>query len=456
MSRWTFVALLLVAGCSSSQPPSAGTPDAVGRDAGDDGAPDARAEDDAGAEDATADAAAVGDAETDAGTPDAGAAADAAAMEDADLGAAADAAELERCAPRPFGPEVSTPGATTSPTDYGSAGPLAVQLNTDVPSPSWPDHPGTVARPANLDAYPVLFYSHAYGGTDPTHIEQMLRRLASNGYNVVFIPYRTTGSRTEQYDTLWNGFLSAVSQYGARFDLSRVGFFGHSFGGGASPELARRAFADPQANGLPDAWGTQGRFIMSMAPWYSYPNLKQPTATNDNYRALPLDTKVIIQVFGDDDTNDHLIALHDIWEKLPAGLVDKSWQLIPSDGCNGQWLNAGHSVPATFNGMPVGSGYNAHDVWGVARRILALADYSFHGGGAAARAIAFPSSEAERSMGNWVDCGGRPVVALRASETTPISSRCSGGGGAGARGYVFDYSADAHCRFADQGAPLCR
>jgi hypothetical protein len=193
-----------------------------------------------------------------------------------------------------------------------------------------------------------------------------------------------------------------------------------------------------------------------MAPWYSYPNLKQPTATNDNYQSLPLDTKVIIQVFADDDTNDHLIALHDIWEKLPVGLVDKSWQLIHSDGCNGQWLNAGHSVPATFNGMPVGSGYNAHDVWAVARRILALADYSFHGGGASARAIAFPRSEAERSMGSWVDCGGRPIVPLEASETTPIFSGCSGGGGVGTRGYVFDYSPDAHCRFADQGAPLCR
>lgn len=360
------------------------------------------------------------------------------------------------CAPRPYGPEVASTSATTEPTLYGIQGPLAVRVASDVPNPSWPEMPVTVYRPDDRLAYPVLFYSHAYGGTDHSHVAPLLRRLASNGYNVVFVPYMNTGTRNSQYDTLWNGFVAAAKQYGSRFDLTRVGFIGHSFGGGATPELARRAFADPTHNGLTSAWGSAGRFMFIMAPWFSYPNLKNPTSTNDHYRDLPLDVKTVIQVYADDDTNDHLIAVNDIWNKLPVDLQEKSWQLVKSDGCDGQWLNAGHSTPAGYSGSPPGSWDNGHDLWAVARRIHALAAYALKGSGAVARGIAFPSTQDALGLGSWKACGGRAVVPMEASATTPILSACGGGGDATTQDYVFNFSTAAHCSWSDTGAPTCR
>lgn len=360
------------------------------------------------------------------------------------------------CAPRPYGPEVATTGATTEPTLYGTQGPLAVRVQSDVPNALWPEMPITVYRPDDRNTYPVLFYSHAYGGSDHTHVGPLLRRLASNGYNVVFVPYMNTGPRRTQYDTLWEGFVAAARQYGTRFDVTRVGFIGHSFGGGATPELARRAFVDPTHNGLTAAWGSAGRFMFIMAPWFSYPNLENPTATNDHYRDLPVDVKTVLQVYADDDTNDPLIAVNDIWNKLPANLQEKSWQLVKSDGCDGQWLNAGHSLPAGYSGAPPGSWDNGHDLWAVARRIHALAGYSLKSGGAVARALAFPTTQDALGLGNWKGCGGRAVVPLEASATTPLLSACGGGGDAPAQDYVFTNSPQEHCSWSDTGAPACR
>lgn len=349
--------------------------------------------------------------------------------------------------------------STTLPTDYGVQGSLTVVVNSTVASPRWAMQPVSVYRPSGTQPYPVLFYSHAFGGIDHTHVAPMLRRLASNGFNIVFVPYKPTDSRIEQYATLWEGFLSAVAAYGAQFDLTRVGFFGHSFGGGATPEMARRAFAAPTENGLAQAWGSNGRFMFIMAPWFSYANVAAPTLTNNHYRDLPNDVATVIQVYGDDDVNDHRIADTDIWNKLPAGLVNKAWLLVPSDSCNGEVLSAGHTVPAGHGGTgEAGNADNGLDVWGVSRHIHALADFALNNV-SAARAVALGTTPAGRSMGNWVSCGGRAVRPLEASSTLPVYSVCSGGGGARPGNYTFDDDAMTRCRFSttgQTGSPPCR
>ncbi|MBL8933813.1 MAG: hypothetical protein JNM69_04620 [Archangium sp.] len=356
------------------------------------------------------------------------------------------------CAPRPTGAEVNSLTVTTTPTDYGMQGALAVQVRSDVANPRWPQEPITVYRPADALQYPVIFYSHAFLGSDHTRIAPMLRRLASAGFNVVFVPYKGLSvTRTEQYATLWEGFRAAATQYGALFDLTRVGFMGHSFGGGATPELARRAFAAPTLNGLTQPWGSSGRFLFIMAPWFSFPALESPTATNDDFRDLPLDVKVVVQVFADDDTNDHLIARQDVWDKLPTGL-ERSWQVISSDQCGADLLLASHNIPP---GDVANAGDNALDVWGITRHALALADYAVGSKRDAAKEVAFGLTEAGRSMGQWVGCGGRQVVPLTAS-TSPVFTPCSGGA-AQPKQYTFDVS--QHCRYSDRGAagtPPCR
>ena len=63
---------------------------------------------------------------------------------------------------------------------------------------------------------------------------------------------------------------------------------------------------------------------------------------------------------------------------------------------------------------------NAHDRWGVWRRVHALAQYAFTDD-PAMRAIAYGEDTA---MGHWQGCDGAPVRPLEHSETTPITSEC--------------------------------
>lgn len=444
----TLLLAVALAACGTSAPPPSFPEDAGPLDAA---LPDAGAGSDASGIDVPADASTPEDSGPGA-QPDAAAGLDAASAPDA---GAPDGSAGPTCAPRPFVEDDHLLEHYSHPVKYGVKGPLQLVVDSSVVNPEWPDHHVTVFRPEGTAAYPVLFYSHPYGGSDPESQRELFERLASNGYNLVFVPYQASGGRLKQYATLWRGFLEAVAAFGDKFDLTRVGFVGHSFGGGATPELARRAFGAPTENGLTAAWGSAGRMMFIMAPWFSYPNLANPTADNDHFHQLPVDVKTVVQVYGDDDVNDHQIAVHDIWEKLPPGLAEKGWMLVESDSCDGFQLNAGHTTPATYNtaaGGP-GTGNNAHDEWATARRIHALADYAFTGS-AVARALAFPATSEGVSLGHWVGhCGDRPVAPLKAG-AAPIVSACSGLGG-----MVFGYSPAAHCKWSatgEAGGPPCR
>jgi hypothetical protein len=184
--------------------------------------------------------------------------------------------------------------------------------------------------------------------------------------------------------------------------------------------MARRGFVEK-------GWGSAGRFMFMMAPWYSW---------GQNYQSLPTDVRTVVQVYADDDKNDHEIAVNDIWNKLPAG-IERSWILVRSDACQ-CGLNAPHTLPMTDNAsLPNPENVtNGYDTWGVWRRIHALASYAF-AGDTAARPVAFGT---ESSMGAWLGCGGRNVRPLE-SGTTPITTTCQ----------PFLYTASARCDNADPG-----
>ena len=232
--------------------------------------------------------------------------------------------------------------------------------------------------------------------------------LTSNGLAVVQVPYPifVAGQRPNavRYDWLWSGFSEAAIRYASVFDLTRVGFVGHSFGGGATPEMARRGFVEK-------GWGAAGRFMFVMAPWYSW---------GTGYDTLPGDVRTVIQVYADDAVNEHDIAVADIWNKLPATL-ERRWLMIRSDAC-GCGLNAGHVVPicSPDSGSPEDGGtLNGHDAWGVWRRVHALAAYAFNGD-VAASDVAYGIDTA---MGKWIGCGSRDIRPLE-SATTPIVDHC--------------------------------
>ena len=114
--------------------------------------------------------------------------------------------------------------------------------------------------PVGVDSLiPVMFFSHGLGGNFYIGYRSMLTHVASQGVAVVFSPYPTGLSWTQQYDILWKGFEEAADVYQNEFDLDRVGFFGHSWGGGATPNMALR--------GIEKGWGQQGLLMFIMAPY---------------------------------------------------------------------------------------------------------------------------------------------------------------------------------------------
>ncbi|TWB10478.1 hypothetical protein FBZ89_1342 [Nitrospirillum amazonense] len=151
---------------------------------------------------------------------------------------------------------------------------------------------------------PVILFAHGFGADRWTLYEGLIRHLVSRGAVVVFAPYPTLDATQDQrYGALWDGFTAAVVAEGAAMDLTRVGVIGHSFGGGAVPFLASRAFVDR-------GWGSRGGFILMLAPWYSY-------GTSDNDLAhLPSWILRGWQVYDSDTVNDQRMAA-DLYAHTP-------------------------------------------------------------------------------------------------------------------------------------------
>ena len=287
--------------------------------------------------------------------------------------------------------------------DYGSIGQFTVTRQTIQPVlPNTPDVI-SVFLPSNATAQnkvPVIFFAHGFGGTDYRFYEGLINQLASNGYAVVFSPYDSglfTSDHTQRYNQLWSGFQLAVQNYGTVLDTTRVGFAGHSYGAGATAEMARRGFGQ--------GWGSNGIFLFPMAAWYSW-------GTND-FSAIPASAKLIVQIYWDDETNEHLIAQNDVWNRLPQ-ITERKWQILRSSKCFCN-LPVGHSVPVTNGLGQTDAAIDALDYWGVWRRLHALAAYTFTGN-QAAKNIAFGTDTA---MGKWKSCALHPVTPLE-SVNTPV------------------------------------
>jgi Cutinase len=300
--------------------------------------------------------------------------------------------------------------ATTLPLagEYGSFGQFAVtRLSIPNPDPNAPA-PISVFVPSNATPQtrvPVVFFAHGFGGTSYQFYETLLRQLASNGYIVVFSPYTANlfTPHATRYNQLWNGFLTAVQQHGNLMDTTRVGFAGHSYGAGATPEMSR--------HGTAQGWGANGLFLFIMAAWYNW---------GANPEQIPATAKMIVQVYWDDETNQHLISQNDVWNKLPQ-ITERKWQVIRASRtfCS---LDAGHTVPVTDGLGQTEAATDAYDAWGIWRRLHALSDYTFNGN-QTAKNIAFG---ADTNMGRWRGIfGTRRISPLEATDAPVVNSQSS-------------------------------
>lgn len=316
-------------------------------------------------------------------------------------------------------PPCSLTKVTTLPfkTDYGSFGQFDVNRQ-EIPNPN-ASAPGPISvfvpsNATNTNKVPVVFFAHGFGGTDYRFYESLLRQLSSNGYIVVFSPYTASIFFTNagRYDQLWGGFAKAVEDFGNIMDTSKIGFAGHSYGAGATPEMARR--------GLAEGWGKSGLFMFIMAAWYNW---------GTDLDQIPATAKMVVQVYWDDETNEHLVSQNDIWNKL-SQITEKKWQVIRASKtyCS---LDAGHGLPVTDGLQQTEAATDAYDVWGVWRRIHALSVYTFTGN-KEAKGVAFGD---DASMGKWrgifrlrqiapLESTDSPVMNSSLSPTWTWANRC--------------------------------
>lgn len=243
---------------------------------------------------------------------------------------------------------------------YGTDGSHSVGI-ISFANPGYPSKNIEIYYPSDiLTKVPTIFYSHAFGGNNSANISGMLNFVAMKGYAIVYVPYQTTGVTVyDRYDNLLNGFQRAARDYPAIIDTTRVGFLGHSFGGGASFSNAYICFI--QKN-----WGQNGRFIYVLAQWYSY-NISQT-----ELQSFPANTKLLTEIFDDDVTNDHRMAI-DIYNNINISAAEKDFILLKSDTVAGYIYLADHVVPNTA------SAFDALDYYAYYRLLDALCDYTFNG-----------------------------------------------------------------------------
>lgn len=283
-------------------------------------------------------------------------------------------------------------GPISRPTSgYGSDGNYAVAKIT-FPSPTYSGKNVEIFYPQGItSSKPTIFYSHPYGGEESAYNIGLYEFIAKKGYVVVFAPYPTTGVTVyDRYNTLWQSFKKAVTDYPNIINTSKVGFMGHSFGGGASFALAHKAFID-------EGWGENGRFIFTMAQWYSY------QITQSELQNFPANTKLITQVYDDDVTNDHRLAI-DMFKNINISNAEKDFILIKKSVLPSFTYTADHTLPNTQ------SSYDAYDYYGIYRLLDAMIDYSFNGNLAAKNVALGNGSTEQITMPSYNGQGLTPLV----------------------------------------------
>ncbi len=206
---------------------------------------------------------------------------------------------------------------------------------------------------------PTVFFSHAYAARDEDRYRETIKHLNSLGYTVVYPQYPTIlSSQAERYDILWEGFKKAATDYPQYIDTTQVAFFGHSFGGGATPRMT--------LNGLSEGWGVEAMYIM--APWYSYDLM------DIDLNSFPVDIKMVMMMMEDDDVNDHRIGI-DIYKNISITAANKAFYILSADTESGCTLVADHAMPLESGSEGV---FNGSDFWNW-YHMDALLDYAFTG-----------------------------------------------------------------------------
>jgi hypothetical protein len=215
-------------------------------------------------------------------------------------------------------------------TGYGADGPYQMQIES-ISNPGLRRKPVQVFFPEGAPGKrPVIFFSHGFGPGKWEFYSDLIRHMVSRGYIVVYSTYAEAFTSMDgRYDTLWQGFQAAANAFGDRMDLDRVGFVGHSFGGGATPAMAYRGVVQ-------HGWGRRGALLMELAPWYVY------QMSDAEFAQFPDQVMQLTEVYQQDDTNDHRMAI-DIFNSVH--MTNRYFVVVHPATIHGCAIVADHATP---------------------------------------------------------------------------------------------------------------
>jgi len=265
-------------------------------------------------------------------------------------------------------------------------------------------HPYAVINPA----LPTIFFAHGY--TSPVgnaaNYLNILNHLASRGYNVVFSPYEggISPNIAQRFDELTTGFEAAVTNLG--LNTTKVGFSGHSYGGGFLPAVILHEMLGKASLYRPgNAWGSAAAFFYGMASGYAYGGGAQTDVSSTQTIFFPTNLNVIEQVFTDDTSiADPRVAI-DIFYNSTTANRQKDFFTVFGDSHGTNALVANHFLPNAYTNSDV-----PLQAWAILRRLDALAAWTFTGDPIARQIALGNGIRAQVYQGAWSD--GVPVASM--------------------------------------------
>ena len=235
----------------------------------------------------------------------------------------------------------------------------------------------TMRYPSDVQGpVPTVLFASGWGQYNPSTFNKLLDFIASKGYCVVFTPYPTSSNWAA---ALYNGMNQAIDENtGVNagdlniIDKTRIGFFGHSLGGGDIFWLGHKFYVD-------HGYGSNAKFLFSVAGWIGF------KMTEDFLANYPSDCKLRVEIWEEDN--------HDPNSNPPGGTSPRiQYYLfhqinIPDSeknyvkvfgGADDAPGNNGYHY-STHHDLVTMSEYNALDYYAIFRPLDAMMDWTFNG-----------------------------------------------------------------------------
>ncbi|HVF07703.1 MAG TPA: hypothetical protein VNC60_03915, partial [Actinomycetota bacterium] len=170
----------------------------------------------------------------------------------------------------------------------------------------------------NASKRPAVFFAHGFGQSDPAGYEALIAHFVSRGNVVVYPTYDvSSGDRAaleESYRVVDAGIVAAVAAT-PRADTTRVGWWGHSHGGGMVPWLVQQ--------GAARGWGRAARWMTIVAQAYTQ-------LVGSGAISVPSNTQATVVAFEADQMADARLGV-DVFESLTVTPSRRRYVLVRND-----------------------------------------------------------------------------------------------------------------------------